>query len=362
VEPQQVLVTGSGNPFIRSAESAARIVGRALAEYGFGLVTGNAPGVDKVVSKAFCDAAAPSPGSPLPRFTQICLPWHQRGGLWPVRAFAAPAKCRIEVADEDAWLNCAHKLAGAAVILSGGGGTKRIANRFIERGKPVFPVPFTGGTSSKIFLEVLSRWASDPVPGLTRDQFLRLAVPWTSDTGALPDLLLGTLSASPSIFVSYRRADTEWIAGRLRKDLADRFGKKRVFMDLDHIEPGDDWERRIENALVNCTVGIVIVGPQWFANDPRTSKPRVFDATDVLRREVERLIDMKKALFVLTTPDAPPQPWTVPDGLMLLRRIQTLTITSHTWDAVLEKLIDNLRPLLLAAARTAASPPAPQIP
>ena len=56
----------------------------------------------------------------------------------------------------------------------------------------MFTVPFTGGCSNDVFRDVLRNWGDHPVPGLTKSQFLRLAVPWVAGTGALADLLLGT--------------------------------------------------------------------------------------------------------------------------------------------------------------------------
>ena len=39
------------------------------------------------------------------------------------------------------------------------------------------------------------------------------------------------------IFVSYRRDDTQHVAGRLADWIAQRFGEGHVFMDVDSIEP-----------------------------------------------------------------------------------------------------------------------------
>jgi hypothetical protein len=44
-----------------------------------------------------------------------------------------------------------------------------------------------------------------------------------------------------SIFVSYRREDSQHAAGRLVDRLTQSFGKDRIFMDVDAIEPGLDF-------------------------------------------------------------------------------------------------------------------------
>ena len=40
-------------------------------------------------------------------------------------------------------------------------------------------------------------------------------------------------ASTGSIFLSYRRADTRHLSGRLYDRLVDRFGRARIFMDVD---------------------------------------------------------------------------------------------------------------------------------
>ena len=44
------------------------------------------------------------------------------------------------------------------------------------------------------------------------------------------------------IFISYRREDAAGDAGRLADHLQRRFGRARVFLDVDGIAPGTRWE------------------------------------------------------------------------------------------------------------------------
>jgi hypothetical protein len=333
------------------------MVALTLAEYELPLVTGNSTGVDKAVATAYCYELGRRQQSIGGRFVQLRLPWWRRGGVWPGRSFSPPREALRRVRVEDDWLEEARTTAAAAVVLGGRTGTLRLANRFIDAGKPVLPVPFTGGTSSEVFQEVLRNWCDNPVPGLSRSQFLRLAVPWVSGTGALADLLMGTLSATPAIFVSYRRVDAEWVAGRLRQDLAEHFGSRRVFLDLEHIVPGDLWNRRIEDSLRQCRVGIVVVGRRWLDAAEGTEGPRLADEDDVLRREIRTLLVENKPIVVLMTSDAPPPPWPLPDDLARLNMYQAVTVTPGTWTLVLEQVIRTIRPLLRPEAAGGTTTP-----
>ncbi len=65
------------------------------------------------------------------------------------------------------------------------------------------------------------------------------------------------------IFLSYRRDDTRHLAGRLYDRLVERFGDGRVFMDVDSIEPGLDFEAVIDSAVASCGVMLALIGPTW---------------------------------------------------------------------------------------------------
>ena len=52
-----------------------------------------------------------------------------------------------------------------------------------------------------------------------------------------------------SIFVSYRRADTNHVAGRLCDRLGYAFGKEHVFYDVDSIKVGTDFRAAIRSSF-----------------------------------------------------------------------------------------------------------------
>jgi hypothetical protein len=66
-----------------------------------------------------------------------------------------------------------------------------------------------------------------------------------------------------NIFLSYRRDDAGGHAGRLSDRLAARFGAERVFMDVQDIQPGQNFEHAIEQTLARCDHMLAVVGPRW---------------------------------------------------------------------------------------------------
>jgi hypothetical protein len=54
---------------------------------------------------------------------------------------------------------------------------------------------------------------------------------------------------SPRIFISYRREDSAGDAGRLADHLNRRFGSASVFLDIETIDPGTDFDRALTSSL-----------------------------------------------------------------------------------------------------------------
>ena len=88
------------------------------------------------------------------------------------------------------------------------------------------------------------------------------------------------------IFISYRRDDSAGYAGRLFDHLAARFGAKNVFMDIDTIEPGEDFRTVVENAVSTCDVVLAMIGKQWLSLSDAQGGRRLDDPRDWVRIEI----------------------------------------------------------------------------
>lgn len=92
------------------------------------------------------------------------------------------------------------------------------------------------------------------------------------------------------VFISYRREDSSAYAGRLADILLDRFGRNRVFMDIDTIEPGVDYNQAIDRAIGHCSVLIALIGPHWFDVADHRGR-RLDNPHDLVRLEIEAALD-----------------------------------------------------------------------
>ena len=88
------------------------------------------------------------------------------------------------------------------------------------------------------------------------------------------------------IFISYRRDDSTGYAGRLYDRLSEYFGKDQVFMDVDHIEPGEDFVEMINQAIGTCSTLLALIGRNWITAADKKGVRRLDDPEDFVRLEI----------------------------------------------------------------------------
>jgi hypothetical protein len=109
----------------------------------------------------------------------------------------------------------------------------------------------------------------------------------TSDHQHSPELQAA--QSARKIIISYRRADSEAIVGRLHDYLVDYFGHDAIFMDIDSIPVSTDFRHQIGVALQGANVLLAIVGPSWLG-PVRNGTARIHSDADPVRVEIEGAI------------------------------------------------------------------------
>jgi TIR domain len=89
------------------------------------------------------------------------------------------------------------------------------------------------------------------------------------------------------VFINYRREDTAPYAGRLYDRLAEHFGEDQVFIDIDQIEPGEDFVEVINRKVGTCDIALVAIGPHWLRPIDASGKRRLDDEADWKERSAE---------------------------------------------------------------------------
>ena len=119
----------------------------------------------------------------------------------------------------------------------------------------------------------------------------------------------------PRIMISYRRADSDAIAGRIRDRLATQFGDDCVFMDIDSIPVGIDFRDQIKNELLKNDILLVVIGTKW-RGPSKGGRARIYDENDPVRVEVETALQRSIPVVpVLVGGATMPKPDELPESL-----------------------------------------------
>jgi TIR domain len=117
------------------------------------------------------------------------------------------------------------------------------------------------------------------------------------------------------IVVSYRRSDSQAIAGRIVDRLIAQFGEQSVFMDVDNIPFGIDFRQHIQSVLSQAEVLIAVVGPDWLGAGP-DGKSRIQEEDDPVRVEIETALRQEIMVIpVLVNGAGMPKAAALPDSL-----------------------------------------------
>jgi TIR domain len=146
----------------------------------------------------------------------------------------------------------------------------------------------------------------------------------------------------PSVFISYRRDDTAGAAGHLADDLGERFGRSRVFIDVDSIPLATNFEDRIHAALDSCQVVLVLIGTEWLTARLPSGERRIDDEHDYLRQEVAAALEREDVAVIPVLVDGAsmPSPEDLPSDISELAKINALDLNHKRWHADLGTLCE----------------------
>lgn len=112
-----------------------------------------------------------------------------------------------------------------------------------------------------------------------------------------PRATAGQLKRMRDLFISYRRSDTTEFVWWLRDHLYAEFGEHRVFRDVESLAPGEPLPAVIEAGVQQCKILLVVIGRGWLTVNEQTGRPRLHEAGDWVRREVELALHAGKEII-----------------------------------------------------------------
>jgi hypothetical protein len=153
------------------------------------------------------------------------------------------------------------------------------------------------------------------------------------------------------IFVSYRRDDCSGHAGRLFDNLTKHFGEDQIFMDIDTIQPGEDFVEVIEKAVGSCEIVIAVMGQRWLSSGDGTSR-RLDNPNDFVRLEIATALKRNiRVIPVLVQKATMPSPQDLPGDIAQLSRRHAVELSDSRWQYDVAKLIGVMERVLAKRAQ-----------
>jgi hypothetical protein len=153
------------------------------------------------------------------------------------------------------------------------------------------------------------------------------------------------MSTDQRIFISYRRSDCQLAASGLNDGLRNRLPGAQVFMDLDSIPPGADFEEHIRNEIDQCDVVLVLIGDEWLAPQPGTSTRRIDQPNDFVRLEIMSALAAQgvRVIPVLVEGATMPAATELPDDIARLARLNAYVLSDTHWGRDITELTTHLQ-------------------
>jgi hypothetical protein len=148
------------------------------------------------------------------------------------------------------------------------------------------------------------------------------------------------------VFVSYRREDSKFAAGRLgdRLRLDPRF---KLFMDVDQIQAGDLFPAVVRKALEEADVLLPMIGQQWLTLTAENGGRRIDQPDDWVAEEIGIALRRGTPIIpVLFDGARMPNRDDLPPALVDLADWQALRIDYESFGADSERLIDTIERVL----------------
>ena len=162
-------------------------------------------------------------------------------------------------------------------------------------------------------------------------------VNWASRGATMPN----------KIFINYRREDAIDAAGRLHDRLAQTFGHKKIFMDVEGIPAGVDFAKHLSDQVAASRVFLAIIGPTWLDAKDESGGRRLDDPDDFVAIEITAALASNiRVIPVLVDGARMPKASELPDPLNALARRQAIDVGHLHFGRDAEALVARVREAL----------------
>jgi formylglycine-generating enzyme required for sulfatase activity len=149
------------------------------------------------------------------------------------------------------------------------------------------------------------------------------------------------------IFINYRRDDSISTAGRLHDRLAQTFGRKNLFMDVDHIPAGVDFVDYLASQVAACDVFLSVIGPNWLDAKDDDGRRRFDNPDDFVTIEIAAALARNiRVIPVLVDGARAPKADKLPDSVKPIARRNAVEVRNTNFGRDADALVDKVREAL----------------
>jgi hypothetical protein len=145
------------------------------------------------------------------------------------------------------------------------------------------------------------------------------------------------------IFINYRRAEAEYAAGALGRELRRHFGDDRIFRDKEDIGGGASWKRRVLDEINGESALLILIGRDWATVTDAQGRRRLDNPDDPLRMEIaDGLKDGAAILPILLENAEMPADAELPEDLRSITEHNALKLRDSDWQYDLTNICRTL--------------------
>jgi hypothetical protein len=153
------------------------------------------------------------------------------------------------------------------------------------------------------------------------------------------------------IFINYRRGDDPGNTGRLFDRLEEAFPRDQLFIDVDSVPPGRDFERVLEDTIAQCDVLLAVIGKGWLQARDEQGIRRLDKVDDFVRIEIASALKQDKLVIPVLVQDTPmPKPDELPEAIRPLARRNAVRLTHERFKTDTQGLVTGIKQALEEAS------------
>lgn len=149
---------------------------------------------------------------------------------------------------------------------------------------------------------------------------------------------------APKLFISYRRDDSAGYSGRVHDHLQREFGSNLLFMDVDSIPLGVNFNKVLVEEVAKCDVLLAVIGPDWLDARDEKGHRRLDNPDDFVRIEIGTALKRGIPVIpILLQGTRVPKADQLPNDLKELALRNGLDVRHASFSEDMERLIRGLK-------------------